>query len=445
MEEKKPKGLTAFMEEKFVPVAARIGGQRHLLALRDGIVMVLPLIMLAAFSMIVLEFPVKPWLQFMMQHGWIGWDDAMFPDLVIAQSILDATPKEDILINATYGIIAIVGAFGVASSLAGSYRKKNGDHIDGVPAGILSIATFFIIAQTGGVESGTDSTHLFVAMLFAILTAEVYRIFIQKEWVIKLPESVPQAVSRQFTALLPGLVIFAVAWLVIAVPMSYTSVGTIDSWLNNTLFSWMTRVGLSYPFMMVGSFFEHLLWTFGLHGSAIVIFPFFEPMWVVSTHVGTTSIFTWGFYENNVWIGGSGATLPVVVYMLLFAKSKLLKDVSKVAIGPGIFNINEPVTFGLPVVLNPILMIPFILSPLAIVTVMFLGTNAGIFPIMDKIVPWTTPIFISGFLAASGGIGSKLMAVVAQIICFGLSFIIWLPFIRAWDNISLKREAGKAA
>lgn len=418
--ENSKKGVSSFMEEKFVPIAAKIGGQRHLLALRDGIVMIMPLLILGSFAMIIIEFPVPAWNEFMESAGWYG--------------------HMDIIMNATFGIMAIIAAYGVASSLASSYKKKDGSAIDGVPAGILSIATFFVITQ----GEGMDSAYLFVAMLFAIFTAEIYRVFIQKEWVIKLPDSVPTAVSRQFTALLPGLAILGISWLLIAVPMTYTESHTISAWLNEGLFSWLAGVGLSYPFMMLGSFLEHLLWTFGLHGSAIIIFPFFEPLWVTSTFAGTESIFTWAFYENNVWLGGSGATLPVVVYMLLFAKSKLLKDVGKVAIGPGLFNINEPVTFGLPVVLNPILMIPYILSPLVIITIMYIGTSIGLFPIMDKIVPWTTPIFISGFLASAGGIGSRIMGVVAQVICFAASFLIWLPFIRAWDNINVKREMGEA-
>jgi PTS system cellobiose-specific IIC component len=299
---------------------------------------------------------------------------------------------------------------------------------------------FFVITQ----GDGMGSTMLFVAMLFAILTAEVYRLFVQKDWIIKLPDSVPTAVARQFTALIPGLVVLGVSWLFIAVPMSQTESLTISTWLNEGLFAGLSSIGLSYPATMLGAFLEHLLWSFGIHGSAVIIFPFFEPLWVTATTVGTASIITWPFYENNVWIGGSGATLPVVIYMLLFAKSKLLKDIGRIAIGPGIFNINEPVVFGLPVVLNPMLMIPYILSPLVIVTLMYIGTSLGVFPILDKMVPWTTPIFFSGFLAASGGIGSKLMGVVAQVVGFSASFLIWLPFIRAWDKVNLKREAGEA-
>jgi PTS system cellobiose-specific IIC component len=382
--------------------------------------MIMPLLILGSFAMIIIDFPVAAWTALMERTGWY-WDGHI-----------------DIIINATFGIMAVIAAFGVASSLAGSYKKSNGEEIDGIPAGILSIATFWIITK----GEGFDSEYLFVAMFFAIVTAEVYRRFIQKEWVIKLPDTVPVAIGRQFTALVPGLVILGGSWL-IAVAMSYTESGTISAWLNTNLFAWLGKFGLSYPFTMFGAFLEHLLWSFGLHGSAIVIFPFFEPLWIQVSTPDTKSIITWTFYENNVWIGGSGATLPVVVYMLIFAKSKLLKDIGRIAIGPGLFNINEPVTFGLPVVLNPVLMIPYIVTPLVLVTINYVGTLIGLFPILDKIVPWTTPIFVSGFLAASGGIGNRIMAVVAQLICFAASFLIWLPFIRSWDRLCVKQEAGE--
>jgi len=416
---KESKG-SSFIEDKFVPVAAAIGGQRHLLALRDGIVMIMPLLILGSFAMIIIQFPVQAWIDMLEGAGW-GEDGHL-----------------GIILEYTFGIMSLVASFGVASSLAGSYKKKNGEAIDGIPAGILSLAVFHIITQ----GEGTGAEFLLVAMFFAIFTAEIYRLFIQKDWVIKLPESVPLAISRQFTALLPGLAILGVSWVLIAVPMSYTESHTISNWLNEGLFAGLRSVGLSFPFTMLGAFLEHLLWTFGLHGAAVVIFPFFEPLWVTSTFTGTTSIFTWPFYENNIWIGGSGATLPVVIYMLLFAKSKLLKEIGKVAVVPGVFNINEPVTFGLPVVLNPILMIPFILTPLVLVVINYLGTSIGLFPILDKMIPWTTPVFFSGFLAASGNIGSRIMAVVAQLISFAVAFLIYWPFIRTWDKINVKQEAG---
>ena len=427
---KKQSGLMTFMEEKFVPVAARIGGQRHLLALRDGIIMIMPMLLVGAFAMIIFDFPVPAWQALMEDLGW-SWGGRL-----------------DYIVEGTFGIMAVIAAFGVASSLAGSYKTKDGSPIDGIPAGVLSIAAFFVV--TWGVRMGdevaigTNSEFLFVALLFGIFSGEIYRIFVQKDWIIKMPESVPTAIARQFSALLPGIAILGGSWLLIAVPFSYTGFGTVAAFLNEGLFAWMVNVGLSYPGIMVGSFLEHLLWCFGLHGSAIIIFPFFEPLYLSVTTPGTEAIVTWPFYENGVWIGGSGATLPAVIYMLLFAKSKLCKDVGKIAIGPGLFNINEPVTFGLPVVLNPMLMIPYILSPLVIITILYFGTAIGLFPIYDTMVPWTTPIFISGFLAASGGLMGSIMGLVSQIICFAAAFVIWFPFIRVWDNINVKRESGQA-
>ncbi|MCL2491907.1 MAG: PTS transporter subunit EIIC [Coriobacteriia bacterium] len=411
--------LTTFMEEKFVPIAAKIGGQRHLLALRDGIIMIMPLLILGSFAMVIIDFPIPAWAEWMETHGWY-WDGGHL----------------DVIMDATFGIMAIIAAFGVASALASSYRKANGDAVDGIPAGILAIAAFFILTQ----GEGMDSEYLFVALMVGLFVGEIYRLFIQKDWVIKLPETVPLAIARQFTALLPGAAILAFLWLFIAVPMRSTEAHTISNWLNTYLFSWLANVGLSYPATMLGSFLEHLLWCFGIHGAAVVIFPFYEPLWLSA--IGTDSIITWPFYENGVWIGGSGATLPVVIYMLLFAKSRLLKDIGRISIVPGLFNINETVTFGLPVVLNPMLMIPYVVTPLVIVTIMYFGTSMGIFPVLDKLIPWTTPVFISGFLAASGGLGDRIMAVVGQIICFAVAFLIWLPFIRAWDKVNVLQEEG---
>lgn len=203
----------------------------------------------------------------------------------------------------------------------------------------------------------------------------------------------------------------------------------------------------SIPFVkptLVVCFFEHLLWSFGLHGSAIIVFPSFEPLWIMNMaenlSAGAQNIVTFTFYENGAWMGGSGATLPVVVYMLVFAKSKLLKNVGKVGIAPGLFNINEPVTFGLPIVLNPILMIPYILSPMAAMSVQYLGTAVGLFPLCNNMVPWTCPVLISGFLTTG-----SVMGVVAQLCGLAVSFLIWLPFIRVWDQKCYQDELAVAA
>lgn len=424
------KQKTNFIEDKFLPIAAKIGNQRHLIALRDGIVMVMPLLILGAFAMIIAEFPFQPYLDFMAKVFGENWN-----------------AFEGVIMNATYGIVAIVACFGVCSSLASSYG------LDGTPAGIISLAAFFTINIVSTFETADGSVeawltgvftaeYLFTALIVALVSGEIYRLLVQKNVTIKLPASVPPAVSRQFTALIPGVIIILL-FLVVRALFALTPWGDFPTFVATVISAPLRGAGTSYIGTLVGCLVEHLLWSLGLHGSSIVIFPIFEPMWVVNLQeniaAGAANIVTQPFYENGVWIGGSGCTLPVVVYMLVFAKSKLLKQVGRLGIGPGLFNINEPVTFGLPIVLNPILMVPFILCPVVVMTVQYIGTAIGLFPLCNYMVPWTTPVFISGFLMTG-----SIMGVVAQIISFVVAFFVWLPFIRAWDKKNCEIEQAVA-
>jgi PTS system cellobiose-specific IIC component len=432
------KSSTGFMENVFMPIAAKIGSQRHLIAMRDGIVMIMPLLILGAFSMIIAEFPVQWYLDFMANTFGENWN-----------------AFEGIIMGGTYGIVALVACFGVTSSLVNSYG------LDGTPAGMISLSAFFIINLLGDftdaageaaqawLPSSFDANMLFTAIIVALVSGEIYRILVQKNVTVKLPKSVPSAVSRQFTALIPGVIIM-LFFLIIRTIFAATSFGSFPTFVAEAISAPIRYVGTSYLGTLVGAVVEHFLWALGLHGSSIIIFPIFEPMWIENMNdnleilkgaqTGAMHILTQPFYENGVWIGGSGATLPVVVYMLVFAKSKLLKHIGKIGIVPGLFNINEPVTFGLPIVLNPFLMIPFIITPAVVFTIQYFGTALGIFPYCNLMVPWTTPIFFSGFFMTGGNI----MGVVAQIISFAVAFAIWLPFIRIWDKKNYDMELAEA-
>lgn len=437
MSDQKSNKFMTFLEEKFVPAAAKLGGQRHLLALRDGIVMVMPLLIIGAFSMIIAEFPIEAFLNFMANTFGEDW-----------------TAFEGVIMNATYSIAAIVACYGVASSLVSSYD------IDGAPAGVISISALFAIVvpeillnsdgeSVEALLSGTfDPGMLFTALLTALIVGELYRMMVQRKWTIKLPASVPQAVSRQFTALIPGSVII-VLFTVVRLLFAITPWESFPEFVSAIISAPLRNLGTSYVGTLLVVFFEHLLWSFGLHGSAIIVFPFFEPLWIMnmsenaeivkSASDAVQHIVTFTFYENGVWIGGSGATLPAVIYMLVFAKSKLLKDVGKIGIAPSLFNINEPITFGLPIVLNPVLIVPYILAPMAAMTIQYVGTAVGLFPYCNVMVPWTTPILISGFLTTG-----SLMGVVAQLAGLAVAFVIWMPFIMAWDRKNHRMELEAA-
>ena len=286
-----------------------------------------------------------------------------------------------------------------------------------------------------------DANLLFTALLVAVATGEIYRWFIQKNVTIKLPGAVPPAMSAQFTALIPGfvtLILFTVVRLLFAI----TPWGGFPAFVSDVISRPLRSVGTSYVGTLLACLMEHLLWSFGLHGSSVVIFPIFEPLWIVNMSEniteGARNIVTFTFYENGVWIGGSGATLAVVLYMMFFAKSELLKSIGRIGILPGLFNINEPVTFGLPIVLNPVLMVPYILAPIAAMTVQYVGTAVGLFPLCNNMVPWTTPVLISGFLTTG-----SFMGVVAQLCGLAAAMAVWLPFIRAYDKKCYREERAQ--
>ncbi|KQL34808.1 PTS cellobiose transporter subunit IIC [Bacillus sp. FJAT-25509] len=428
---------TKFFERKFLPIASKIGNQRHLLALRDGIMFAMPLMIIGSFFIIVAWLEADWYQNFMSKVFGENWN--AFGDIVY---------------NGSMGIIALVAVFGVAYSLASSYKvdKKN---IDGVPAGVLALASYLIVNIMSTFKDGKESVsawspdlfgaqYLFVGLIVAIVTAEIYRYFLQKKIIITLPDTVPPTVSRSFTALIPGFVII-LFFLLVRYGFSHTGWGDFATFVHKVVTQPFTILGSTYIGTLVACLMEHLLWSFGIHGSSIIT-SVMEPIWLTNADANLTAvkagkelphIITYTFYENGIWMGGSGATLPVAIYMTFLAKSKLLKKVGRLAIGPSIFNVNEPIMFGVPIVLNPFLMIPYILAPVAVLTVTYFGTAMGIFPhTTGTIIPWTTPYFISGYLMTGG----KIMGVVMQLVAFAVASIIWFPFIRMWDKKNLELE-----
>lgn len=428
---------SSFFEKKFLPIASKIGNQRHLLALRDGIMFAMPLMIIGSFFIIVAWLEADWYQNFMAKVFGENWN--AFGDIVY---------------NGSMGIIALVAVFGVAYSLASSYKvdKKN---IDGVPAGVLALASYLIVNIMSTFKDGKETVsawspdlfgaqYLFVGLIIAIITAEIYRYFLQKKIIITLPDTVPPTVSRSFTALIPGFVII-LFFLLVRYGFSHTGWGDFATFVHKVVTQPFTILGSTYIGTLVACLMEHLLWSFGIHGSSIIT-SVMEPIWITNADANLEAlkagktlphIITYTFYENGIWMGGSGATLPVAIYMTFLAKSKLLKKVGRLAIGPSIFNVNEPIMFGVPIVLNPFLMIPYILAPVAVLTVTYFGTAMGIFPhTTGTIIPWTTPYFISGYLMTGG----KIMGVVMQLVAFAVASIIWFPFIRIWDKKNLEME-----
>ena len=423
--------LMKWVEEKLVPPMAKIGTQRHLLAIRNGVVSTLSLILIGTFFMVFINLPFPGWNEFIAPYS---------ATIVLPFRI-------------TMGLMAIYATFVMGSDLAKSYR------LDSVTGGILSLGTFFMLqvpvnvltpeeAPLGWVlpMSSLGASGMFAGILSMIFAVEVYRFFKKRNITIKMPEQVPPAVARSFEALIPGAVILTTTWLILSVA-GFDVNATLLS-----LFEPLTNIlGNNLLGVLLPMFLIHLLWSFGIHGMSIVG-AVVRPMWLImldenakalADGIAATKlpyIAPEQFYQWTVTIGGAGATIVVSVLFLFFCKSKFLKEVGRFSIIPGIFNINEPMIFGAPMMLNPYMFIPFNLVPLVLTIVSYFAVKLEMVNGFTVLPTWTLPAPIGGYLSA----GNDWRVVVLIVINTLIAFIIYYPFVKAYDKKMLSDEQNNS-
>lgn len=405
------------LSEKIMPIANKLGQNRYLTVLRDAFMLSFPLTMFGSIIVVINNLPffsddVKGTLNHLLGNGQ----------------------------NATMSIMTVFVTFGIGYYLSNSYGE------DGIFGGAISFASFllltpfFMTTEDGAEVSGILSLDrlgakgMFIGMIAAFLAAELYCRIIKKGWQIKMPDGVPPAVARSFAALIPAILILAINALV---------VGAFNTNLHDVVYEMiqkpLTGLGSSLPATLLALFFVQFLWFFGLHGQ-IIVNSVMDPIWntlmldnLEAYKAGDPlpHIITKPFMEIfTVGLGGSGMTLAVVVIMAFFLKKKQYKDIGRLALAPGIFNVNEPVIFGLPIVLNATILIPWVIAPLIVTTFNYFVMAAGIVPPpTGASVPWTVPIVINGILATNSILGGVL-----QVVDFLMVFVIWFPFLKMLEK-----------
>lgn len=424
------------IEEKLMPVAEKLGNNKYLLSIRDGFMLVMPLLIIGAMSLLLAYLPIPGYEGFMAHLFGNNW----------ARFFM-------VPFHATMAIMTIFVIIGISYSLSKHYG------IEGISTAVISLTSFLILTpfftsftpegaktafQVGGVipMEWLSSKGLFVGMFSAIFATEIVRYVTNKGWVIKMPEGVPPTVAKSFSSLIPAaitLVIFNIVRLL----FTFTSFQTIHTFIYNILQLPMTSLGDSLGATLVANFFIGLFWSFGIAGGDVVQ-SVMSPIWIALSGANLSAfqaganlphIITQQFNSIYLWIGGGGATLSLCFLLIFKAKSQQCKKIGKLAILPGLFNINEPIIFGLPIVLNPIMIIPFILVPLVLAVLTYISMATGIVPRPNGVlIPWTTPVIIGGFLVS--GIRGALLQIVELIV----SLFIYLPFINVVDRTYCEQE-----
>lgn len=362
----------------------------------------------------------------------------------------------------TMGILSLYFAIVIGYEYTKIYVEEEGLNLNPLNGGLLAVFAYFLTipeltyskgmisavtgkTTIGGWTVGGDSltrlstSGMFTAILMSILAVQLYRLCVKKNWVIKMPEAVPEGVARSFTALIPG---FVIAFAVLVINGIFILFGTDIYKVIAIPFAFVSHITNTWLGIVVIYLLVHALWIVGIHGANIVM-GLVSPILLanMAQNVDGKFIAYAGEFTNSyVTIGGSGATLLLCFYIAFRAKSDQLRMLGKAAMGPAIFNINEPLIFGLPIVYNPILTIPFILAPIVSASIGYWSVQLGLAGKAIAQTPWPTPIGIGAYVGSGGNIGAFVVALV----CALSAFVIWYPFIKMYDTKLYKEEMDGA-
>ena len=426
------------IERLLVPLSTKLNAQRHICAVRDAFILSFPLTM--AGSLMVLLNNV-----FLSADGFmfkILQFDKLFPGIVKFQAVFAPVVK------GSADIFSILIVFLIARNLA---KLMEGDDL---LTGLTAISVYFIIYpdyfDNEGVNYLTNqymgAQGLFVAILVGLLVGELMsRLAKSDKLEIKMPEQVPPAVARSFKVLIP-IIITTIFFSVLNYFVKMAAPGGLHELIYNIIQTPLTRMSQSLFSVIILALLSQLLWAMGIHGpntiAAIRDTMFSEAGNANLLHYAESGT-TWGApfpitYSGLATAfaeyGGSGATLGLIIAILIFSKNKESKSIGKLSFVPGLFNINEMVIFGLPIILNPIYIIPFIIAPL--VNIMIGYTAVMILKIMPPVtigIPWTTP----GPLMPLLGTGGNIVALLVGFICLAVSVLIYSPFVIAANKAAI--------
>ena len=439
--------ITNVIEGKLAGPLEKLSNQRHLRAIRDGIIATLPIIIVSSLLMVV---------AFSYNQMPADWALAKF---IKANAVAILLPY-----RMSMYIMTLYAVFGIGYSLAKSYDL---DGLSGaimaeltvVPASIPDVTDSIAALATKNAELNAflqqlpsgyvipaehlGSAGMFIGIISAFIGVEVYRFTQVKGLKITMPAAVPPAVARSFESLTPTIIIIL-------------GISTLTMWLGvdvhsivGNLIKPLVNATDTLPSTLLIIFLIMFFWSFGIHGDSIVS-SLARPIWLIlldqntaavaagkaATHIGVEPFLQW-----FVHIGGSGATLGLAILFCFAAKSKYGKTLGRTTILPSLFNINEPMIFGAPIVLNPMLLIPFILVPLVLATIAWIATAMHLVNCAVTIAPWTLPGPIGAYLACGG----DWRAAVLSIVLILLSVIVYYPFFKMYDNELLEEEKANEA
>lgn len=413
--------FSGWIEQYLAPPLVRMGNQRHFAAIRAALIRTIPLIIIGSLPLILTSLPVES----------------------LANVMAPYAEKLNILYAMTMNFMTLYLAISLGSELARMYEE-----LDAVIVSIVTVACYIItVAPVNLADNVLDVTGfsakgMFTLFVVAIIVVEFMHFAYKHNIIIRLPKSVPHGIAQSFASLLPMALLLVFFWMLRVI------IGFDLNSVLNMVVSPLLAVTDTWYAALICALLLQLLWFVGIHGGSFtvwgVMYPFLlaniaDNAAAVAAKEAVPHILTEPFFYSWTMIGGVGMTLPLVIIWMR-SRSAHLKEVARLSLIPGIFCVNEPVMFGVPIVLNPLMFLPFVFLTSVLGTMYgYVLTAIGWIGPAYVQIPWTTPPLLQPYLSTGG----DWRNVIAQAVLFVIMGIIWYPFAKLYEKRCLEEEGGE--
>lgn len=419
-----------WLEKILMPFVIKFTTIPYVAALKDGMIAAMPFLVVGSIGTILKNLPIP---------GWSNLLATPFAGTTIALAI-------SVWSTATFDLFTLISVIAIAYYYAIKLK------VDPLFASLLSVVGFAIVTPLSVVIDKTTTAAiplkwlgaqgLFVGMIMVFISVKIYAICIERNIVFSMPDTVPPNVVKSFAAMIPTFFVMVIGFILRfgVIGLGYNS---FHEMIQKVIGAPLTSLGGSLGGALISVILISLLWSVGIHGAAIVT-GIMNPIWL-SIQAENFARFEAGLPVEHIItktfidftkIGGAGFTIPFFLMIVFLSRSTQLRQLGKVSLIPGIFNINEPIIFGAPVVMNPILVIPFTIVPVVTCIITYVSMLSGLVPYPTGVtLPWAMPGLLAGYL-----ITNSFRGVILQIVLIAVGFVIYYPFFKLYDNKLFNEE-----
>lgn len=403
--------------DKMGPVLGKIASEIHLLAVRDALMSLIPFLSIAGISTFFSSV-------LFTETSFVG-------QMIAPETLADISSFFTRIGTGTINLMSVFLVLMIPYFMG----KQRGYH-NPLILSITGLSLFFVFTPLAGGSTYYGTQGVLLALIIGLTSSELFiKLSKNEKLKINVGDNVPEAVKNSFNVVIIVFILLVLYSLIATILSVATNMEAIEL-INSILQRPLVAVGATLPGAIIYTIVQTVLFSVGIHPGAIVS-PI-ETAFVAAIDQG--AIINYSFVTTFGQIGGTGACMGILL-CCLFSKRKDFKAVGRLSAIANIFNINEPITFGLPIAFNPIMMIPFIVCPLVNTILAYIVTAAGLMSVMTNVITWSTPLFLKGYIASNG----DFRCVIMEAVCVAIDVVIYGIFLKMYARQLDKEEQNEDA